>query len=316
MKIFDLKLGYLCNNRCSHCVISENKEGLIDNNLSYNLSFRECELIIEKMVLQGIEGIVLTGGEPTIFKDLDKILLLCEKHKLWITMQTNGRKLMRSNLKQIYPTLTKFRALIALHGATAKTHDEITQTNRSFKQTCENIEEYFSSGFNGTIKVVLSKGNMNELADIVRLTYKLGGEAINFAYPHGLGDAKKNFLEIAPTYHELQPFLFNVIEVARELGVQIEFEAIPFCIIPQNLTLVSELHYRNYKTLCNPVKEEIFDWDNVRISIKKKAKGCQICSLDKICEGPWSEYIDHFGDKDLVPLQTDNPDFLHFLSQV
>ncbi|ELV7518885.1 radical SAM protein, partial [Photobacterium damselae] len=283
VKLFDLKVGYSCNNKCTHCVITEQRDALIEHAKKYDLSLDECKSLIKNYISHGIKGIVITGGEPTIRSDLDKILAFCEENKLDITLQTNGRKLMRNRLRNIYPHLTNFKALVALHGAKAKTHDEITLVKNSFHQTCAQLSEFFALGFHATVKVVMNRNNINELADIVHLVHMLGGSSINFAYPHGLGDAKKNFNEIAPSYSELKPHLAKLIEVAEKLNIEIEFEAIPFCILKHNLTLVGELKYAQQEIVCSPVNQKSFDWDEVRLGIKMKGKQCANCDFDMLC---------------------------------
>ena len=49
--------------------------------------------------------------------------------------------------------------------------------------------------------------------------------------------------------------------------------------------------------------------------LKTKDPGCQRCLLDGMCEGPWSEYVAHYGADELTPIE--NAELVHdFLASV
>ncbi|WP_378957212.1 radical SAM protein [Pelosinus sp. sgz500959] len=302
---YDLKVGYSCNNRCKHCVIVDSKDKLVNNHIAMDLTTEECLQQIDDELKKGITSIVLTGGEVTIRKDLDVILNKCIQSNLKITMQTNGRQLSLEYVKKLVKDVKEMKFVIALHGAKAKTHDSITQVKGSFQQTCVGIKEMTDLNKMVIIKVVISKINQHELADIVELVSSLGVKYICFAFPHGQGDARKNFDIVIPTYTSLKDELENTIKLAKKNNIFIEFEAIPFCIIPKHLKLVGELQYLQSNTICTQVKEDTFVWNDVRKSIKRKGKNCGQCFFDSICEGPWQEYVEAFGDNELQPILVD-----------
>jgi len=306
MLSYDLKVGYSCNNKCQHCVIADSKDKLLLKKKRANLSTSECLDLIDTACKQEISSIILTGGEITIRKDFGVIVNRCVEHKLLISIQTNGRKLASPNIIDIVKDIDKIRFIIALHGAINITHDLITQINGSFEESCQGIKAMISLGKHVILKVVISKINQNELSNIVSIADELGVQYINFAFPHGQGKARKNFDKIIPTYLSLQDELERTISLAKEKNIRIEFEAIPFCIIPKHLKLVGELQYSRNKTICTQVKEETFDWNEVRVSIKKKGKNCHKCIFDNLCEGPWQEYIKAFGDNELLPIIASN----------
>ena len=58
--MFDLKLGFKCNNNCKHCVVA-------DKRFCRDTSFEEIVAYLRKLP----EGstVQITGGEPSIYKD-------------------------------------------------------------------------------------------------------------------------------------------------------------------------------------------------------------------------------------------------------
>lgn len=311
MLTYDLKAGYSCNNRCKHCVIEDSRDKLVEHKCPVNLSTEECLRQVDYAIEQGAEYIVLTGGEVTIRKDFPELVSYSFQKGLKITVQTNGRKLSKPEVANAISACGKtIRCVVALHGSQASTHDEITQVAGSFDETCEGLRYIVQQDVLTVLKVVISKRNLHELAGIVKKSHELGVRYICFAFPHGQGGARKNFDEVVPTYTELRPELDALIKEAEQCRIQIEFEVIPFCMVPHSMHLVGELKYRFGDTLCTQVGEDSFNWNEVRKNIKSKAKQCSQCSLNDICEGVWSEYIKAYGESDFIPISI--PEHLKF----
>ncbi|NBH16798.1 radical SAM protein [Clostridiaceae bacterium] len=302
MLTYDLKVGYSCNNKCKHCVIDDSKDKLIEQRKNIDLTTEECMEQIDAALKKGIDHIVLTGGEVTIRKDFPELIKKCTDHDLAITIQTNGRNLGDERIINAVKDVIKIRFVIALHGKEAEVHDSITQVLGSFEQTCNGVKAMCNLGKLVILKVVISKINAPDLSGIVELAASLGVNYICFAFPHGQGAARKNFGEVMPTYSYLKPYLDQLIRIGKKNCINIEFEAIPFCIIPQAMQLVGELKYFDGDTICTQVKEDTFQWDEVRKSIKSKGENCAKCDMNEFCEGPWCEYVDTFGTDELKPI--------------
>ena len=298
MLSYDVKVGYSCNNKCKHCVIDDSKDKLISAKENIDLSTEECLQLIKDAAKNHADGVVLTGGEVSIRKDFSKLLKQCTDCGLEITIQTNGRLFSKDNLIELVQPIEKIKFVIALHGSTSNTHDEITQIKGSFDETCEAISKLSEINKLVIIKVVISKINMNELPHIVSLASSLGAKHICFAFPHAQGAARKNFESVIPTYTSLKNIFEFLIKVANENNVNIEFETVPFCIIPKHMKLVGELKYLKGSSMFTQVREDTMNWDVVRHSIKEKPITCKKCMLYSICEGPWNEYVHHFGSSE------------------
>ncbi|MGL5723607.1 radical SAM protein [Cetobacterium sp.] len=316
MKTYDLKVGYSCNNGCRHCVISDSKDKLIREKKPIDLTTDECLGLIKQEKKNGAKHIVLTGGEISIRKDFCEILKTCKENELGITIQTNGRKIAEKNFLEVYNDIEDIKFLIALHGANPSTHDKITERRGSFEETSQSIVKIIENNKMVIIKVVISKWNIKELADIVKVVSKLGAKYICFAFPHGQGEARKNIDEIIPTYTSLKPHIDDLVKVAVEENIAIEFEAIPFCIIPKYLKMVGELNYFKYNTVCSQVYEDIFDWNIIRKDIKSKNQNCKRCYFDNFCEGIWSEYEEYHGLNELIPIVIPNIDKKKFEKKI
>ena len=92
----------------------------------------------------------------------------------------------------------------------------------------------------------------------------------------------------------------------KQLIMRKDFEAIPFCVIPNSMQLVGELKFYDGDTLCRQVNEDTFDWNEIRQEIKLKGPNCKMCDMNEFCEGPWNEYCESFGFDELKPIRFRN----------
>ena len=91
IKVFNivwLALTYKCNNRCIWCYAGSNN---INNHIK-NLSSPNEDSIISLLVDLGIKKIALIGGEPTLFKGIERIIEKLSRN-ISIYLITNGRRL-------------------------------------------------------------------------------------------------------------------------------------------------------------------------------------------------------------------------------
>ncbi|MBD3379147.1 MAG: anaerobic ribonucleoside-triphosphate reductase activating protein [Candidatus Omnitrophica bacterium] len=88
-----------CNFRCGYC---QNPD-LLGNGFKYSITEQEIFDYIEKRKGQ-IEGVVVSGGEPTIYRDLPDFISRIKRYGLKVKLDTNGadpemlEKLFRDHL--------------------------------------------------------------------------------------------------------------------------------------------------------------------------------------------------------------------------
>ena len=75
----------MCNFKCEHCASD------IDNTkVSHDSSTEQIVSTIEEMAKEGSLRVGFTGGEPTLRRDLDKLVKAGKDNNLLITLTTNG----------------------------------------------------------------------------------------------------------------------------------------------------------------------------------------------------------------------------------
>jgi len=135
-----LEVTNKCNLRCKHCY---NNSGLKNNNET--LQFATIKSIIDdiKCLYSNLGQLIITGGEPFLYKDIDKIILYSFNNGFnKIRINTNGT-VFPENDTLLLSILQKYQDEISIQvsllGATKETNDYLTSVNGSFEQTIKNL---------------------------------------------------------------------------------------------------------------------------------------------------------------------------------
>ena len=292
----DLKLGFSCNNNCRFCVQGDKKK-LGDK------STDRIKKELRETIEEGIDEVVLTGGEPTVRKDI--LELVSYAHDLGyriIQIQTNGRMFFYKEFceRMIGAGANEFSP--AIHGHTAEIHDYLTRTPGSFNQTVQGIKNLKELGQYVLTNSVVTGPNYAKLPELARLLVELNVDQFQLAFVHACGNAEKYFDEIVPRKSLAAPYIKKALQVGIDAGVRVMAEAMPYCFMQGYEKYVSELYIPSSKVIdFNSVDP---NFEATRVSLGKcKAEKCKKCRYYLVCEGPWREYPERRGWGEFVPVK-------------
>jgi MoaA/NifB/PqqE/SkfB family radical SAM enzyme len=292
----DIKLGFDCNNRCVFCV-----QG--DKRLHHEPRTREqIEGNLREGRGRGMEGVVLTGGEPTLHTDFLSTVRLARKLGYSeIQVQTNGRLFCyrKACRAAIAAGATEFSP--ALHGDCDQVHDALTGVPGSYQQTVAAIRNLVELGQKVVTNTVVNAKNYRRLPDMARRLVSLGVDQFQLAFLHIAGTAYQNREWLVPRKRDVMPHVFEALEVGRAAGVRCMTEAIPFCLMKGYEEHIAERIIP--ETLIYDADQTIDSYtDYRRTEGKGKAASCGECRWNEQCEGPWREYPEMFGWDEFVPV--------------
>ena len=154
-----------CNLRCFYCMPEEDYEFTPASRL---MQVDEIEALAKIFVQEGVNKIRLTGGEPLVRKDADKIILALAKLPVTLTLTTNGTRLHEylDTLKQ-----ANIHSLnISLDTLQPDKFLLLTRRNQ-FQLVYDNIHLLIKHGFHVKVNVVVMKGlNDVEINDFIAWT--------------------------------------------------------------------------------------------------------------------------------------------------
>ena len=292
----DLKVGFRCNNYCQFCVQGDKRQSLPTK--SEDELFRS----LEEGRRDGADGVVLTGGEPTLHP---RIVALAAKAKSvgyrTIQVQTNGRTFCYGDLVKRLADAGVNEFGPSLHGSTAAIHDWLTGSRGAFLQTVSGIRNIKKLGLRVITNSVITKANYRDLPALARLLTSLGVDQFQFAFMHMAGRAGENQGWLTARMTLVEPWVKKALDVGIAAGRGVMTEAIPYCRMSGYEKYVAEQFIpetRIYDADC-----VIADYTKARRD-EGKTRGplCSRCSRHDCCEGPWREYPELFGWGEFTPI--------------
>ncbi|MCK5023248.1 MAG: radical SAM protein [Candidatus Aenigmarchaeota archaeon] len=291
IKRLDLKVGFSCNNNCLFCVQAHKKH--LGDRPTDDLK-KEMENGIET----GCEGIVFTGGEPAIRKDILELARYAkDEGYTTIELQSNGRMFsyMEFVKKAINAGVNEFSP--ALHGHNEKIHDTLTCSPGAFRQVTQGVKNLRKMDQYILTNSVINSLNYKYLPELAELLVSLGVSQFQLAFVHAIGNAGKNFDSIVPRKSDAKPFIHRALDIGIKAGVGVMVEAYPFCFMEGHEKYCAERFMPSTEIRYSDLYVEDFERDR-KASGKVKFPQCKKCKFDLICEGPWKEYPEKFGNSE------------------
>ena len=246
-----------CTSYCRHCSSGSGP------NAQRMLTNSDFHYLLNWAYDAGIQWVEFSGGEPlTLGENLFEILQHAHRKSLYISILTNGCLLDEK-------TAQKFRARgvgrigISVYGATARTHNDFTQTPGAFSQTLNGIRNAIQTGIETVVNVIVTPQNVNELHLLPSLLddidlYTFGSivpagrgaslSAYSFpeaGYKHAINTIQQAFSGINHYFMiSLYPYASNELKrfcmrPLDEVTIDPQGYIIPCCVLP--LTLRSRL---------------------------------------------------------------------------
>ncbi|PYU93372.1 MAG: GTP 3',8-cyclase MoaA [Acidobacteria bacterium] len=165
MRTLRISVTDRCNLRCQYCMPEEEYVWLEREEI---LSFEEIGELVQIFTGLGVEKVRLTGGEPLLRRDLDRLVrLLAQNRRIRdLALTTNGvllarhaRALREAGLERVTVSLDTLRP---------ERYRALTRSD-AHAQTLEGIAAARAAGFEGLkINAVIMRGfNDDELADLI-----------------------------------------------------------------------------------------------------------------------------------------------------
>lgn len=178
-----LEVTKRCNFECLHCynqVDISHKELTLD----------EINDIFELLSEYGVMKLIITGGEPTLRKDLTKIIEKASRKFKLVTVISNGYFITDDFVNNIgeYKNVIFQISIDGLED----THNLIRGKKDSFKRALEAINRLNKKNIYTVVACTINQLNFSELALLTEVVKKSGAKQIRFGILMYLGKAKEN----------------------------------------------------------------------------------------------------------------------------
>ncbi|ADX83065.1 GTP 3',8-cyclase MoaA [Saccharolobus islandicus] len=273
---FRITLTHVCNFECFFCHM-EGEEG--DN---YILSKEDILLVAKVAKNFGINSVKLTGGEPTLRRDLVEIVRgLKQLGYRDVSMTTNGFLLKDLAYKLKLAGLDRIN--VSLHAISRETFKKITGVD-AFDRVIEGIKSAIDVGLVPVkLNFVVNRRNREEVFKFIELSQNLGVNEIHLIELHPVGLGKLAFKE-HDDLREIEEYI-EKISIKKQIRKK-HFR--PRYVLPSGLIVEVVKPYANpiFCAGCN----------RIRLSVDGKLKTClyredNVIDILDILKGEYSEDV-------------------------
>lgn len=278
---FITRLTTKCNEKCLFCNVPPNS--IEPHGIEYSIEFI-------KNLKKG-SYLEISGGEPTLCKELPDVINYAFNRGMDVEIQTNAIALAdKSKVAELQKAGLKY-AFVSFHSHLPEIHDFLTGVKGSCEKTISGIKNLVDCGIETTVNMVLTIVNYKNLDEYVYFVYKeLGVKNISLSV---MQPRKFNKHKLIPEYSVLDEDVKNAVRMAEKINVKISNPVcgLPFCFGGWEKYPELSLEYQMGKYG--------FPFDKDKIKTQK----CASCQAGKYCAGVWKEYLDLYSDETLQPFK-------------
>jgi len=292
-------LGYIqlvrtCNQNCRFCSNPE-----MDSELSLDQAREQIDDFVER----GYHGIILTGGEPTLYPALNQVLDHAARRGISVRMITNGQLtasrefldgLVAAGLEQVH---------LSVHTCQRELQAFLTGCDDSLDNIEKSLDNFGAVGMNVVVNITIQAYNCKHLDGIVKWLIERWSFLSHFVF-NNLDPTSNRCLEYPDTIPKLRDLeipLLKALTILDRTGRTFRVERLPLCYMvefahasTETRKIVKEeeriVYFLDDKGMVRQTS-----WDH------GKAEACRVCSLDAICAGLY-EMDRHYDSGELSPV--------------
>lgn len=261
---FELIGAYLeitseCNLRCIHCYNDSGQK-------RYELTVKDIENVCDSLCKANVKSIALSGGEPFMHKNILDFLDVIADRNLDCVIITNATLIDKSIAERIHRYKVSFQ--VSINGSNAEIHDKVCGRG-SFDKTLLGIynllEAYGSDKIN--IHSVITKINLNDTPNIIKLVKSLHINDISFSHVNNLGRAIENDVDIS--IDEVDEFFNRHANDLVNKDMNIKFPEItggcPICVEDdKNIGVNPRIDSRGNVHMCQTMSDKKYCIGNIK----------------------------------------------------
>lgn len=178
LSTFYLYVAGSCNLACRHCWIVPKFQP--DGVGGPYIKLEHVEKAIREGKPLGLRSIKLTGGEPMLHPQFRQLVTMIDDAGIDMIMETNGTLIDPEMAAFLRSKSHMWFISVSLDGAATETHEALRIVKGSYDWAVSGIKNLVEVGFRPQVICTLHRGNVSELADVVKLAEQLGCGSVKF----------------------------------------------------------------------------------------------------------------------------------------
>jgi len=293
--VIEIIMGYDCNVQCDYCTITREMR-------SRNLTTAAIQQALEEGRRDGLTDLAFGGGEPTLRKDLVKLVHLARKLG-YETIKISSNGLMYAYPDYVAALLdagaTQFN--LAIMGWNRRMYESIMGQQRFFDLVVEGVGRLMERQAQVVADIIMKNDTWQELPETVQFWGELGIPKHVF-WLVSLTDRNKDFPESLVPVRTIRPKMFEAFDLGVSMGLDVVSRHIPRCMLPGYWDHVWDVRTDNVYIV---TPESRFWLRDSRITANTFVAKCEACHLKPRCMGIRRDYLDAMGDEEVLPVLFD-----------
>ncbi|WP_169728899.1 radical SAM/SPASM domain-containing protein [Desulfatirhabdium butyrativorans] len=186
--IVRLVYDYTCNFHCQHC-----SEATISKKGGHAFTVSDVRELSKQADEMGLAHFVLTGGEPLLFPEYDKIIEAIDPDKFYISSDTNGWFLNLERAKHL-KKIGVDKIQLSLDSLNPEDHDQFRGKKGAYERAMRAIDAALEADLNIIVQTVVSKQRVRS-EEFLRFLERINGKGVGVfvTYAKPVGDWEGNF---------------------------------------------------------------------------------------------------------------------------
>lgn len=184
-----VQYDFFCNFFCRHCGISV----LRKNGDLRRFTVPDVENLGDQMNALGLASINISGGNPTSFPDLDKIVLSLKPDRFYLQCDSNGWDITRKKAKHL-KGIGIDRMQVSIDSMDEKEHDDFRRRPGSWRMCIDAIEAMKAADLEVQCATVVTSQRLRSMEFIRFLEFMAGiCVPVSVVWPKPIGKWEGNF---------------------------------------------------------------------------------------------------------------------------
>lgn len=232
-EVITIKLSTICNAKCSMCNYWDRNSWKLSS-----LSTSKVRAIIREAGELGFKEIRISGGEPTLRKDLVGIIDYAKSFGFKVLITTNG-SLLDERLCRKLRNVGIDEIMLSIDSISPKVHDKMRGFNGLLSKALEGIANLHKENLTMMINTVISKLNYLELEKIMELARTYGISNVSLTQISPFSRLPNSRLRL--NRKEMEEFYFfilpNLLKKVMEYKIKLTIKPIFKIIVPYSENL-------------------------------------------------------------------------------
>lgn len=217
-----LNLNRNCNLNCSWCYAK--------NAGNQEVSVYDACRIIDFLVELKVNHLTLIGGEPTVYKDLDKVLRHAHKNNINVGIVTNGIRLSDKSYLEYLLSCGLKDVGLSLKGYNQDNFKKTTGVN-SYSNVLKGIQNLKDLNVPFSVSFVIAKDDIKHISSGIKDARSHGAESFNFGFCADFEACRTDKISIENPFLLAEEFekYYQDIDLASN-GRFVLHQTLPLCV--------------------------------------------------------------------------------------